>query len=233
MSKTITVYWCALDPEWLRAEEPVDIYKNFIKNSKMAEALSLGMCPGFKDYSKNYFGIKSIYDYDFTIKNNEFSSTKYDQTFFKRHISIRSLEERVFSFNQHYIFFTEEESLNMSCGILPFLEDNNITTRCVSIPGQIDIGKWFRVIDFAFILKENYNEFKIKEGEIFQYINFETDAKIKFKQFGLSGKLNLYKDAVASAKENRKSKIRDLSEYYQMMKMKKSIIEEIKSYIIE
>ena len=54
MSKTITVYWCALDPEWLRAEEPVDIYKNFIKNSKMAEALSLGMCPGFKDYSKNY-----------------------------------------------------------------------------------------------------------------------------------------------------------------------------------
>jgi hypothetical protein len=130
------------------------------------------VCPSLKDYMDNIFSIKSLYDYNFKLEKNtnQTLSNVYDQIFFDRHVIIRSQQERCFSFTQRFIFFTEDKSLTMSAGIFPFLENNNITKRCVVIPGIVDIGKWFRVLDFAFYLKNEYDTFQIEENEIFQYI---------------------------------------------------------------
>ena len=230
--KEIVVYWTCLNKEWMRSNPPVDIYKNAIKKDSYMH-IALNMCPGFKDYTKNHFGIQSIFDYEFAFNGDEFYSKDYDKQFFEKNISIRSAKDKAFSFNQYYIFFTEEKSLKFSCGIYPFLEDNNITKRCTIVPGTIDIGKWFRTIDFAFFLKEGFNEFKVKEGEIFQYVKFDTNAKIKFKQFKMTEKLLSYNDDITHSKSNRRVKMRDLSEYYSMFNMKKSIIKEIKENLIE
>lgn len=228
----VTVYWACLNNEWLRAKEPINMYKSFSRNDSSIKT-SLNMCPGFKDYMNNYFGLQSIYDYQFIIKDGKLFSQDYNEKFFNEAVSIRSLENKVFSFHQSFIFFTEEKSLEMSCGIQPFLEDGNINERCIVVPGMLDIGKWFRAIDFAFILKNNFNEFKIKEGEIFQYIKFNTNKKIKFKQFGMSAKLDFYTESIASAKDNRRPKIRQMSEYYKIFNSKKSILEEIKNNLVE
>ena len=131
------------------------------------------------------------------------------------------------------IFFTEEKTLNMSAGIFPFLENNNITKNCIVVPGTLDIGKWFRPSDFAFYLKSNHNNFKIEEDEIYQYIKFHTDEKIIFKQFQINEKLNKYLLDITSAKEFRKVKNRSLENYYSMLKHKKYIIKEIKNNLIE
>jgi hypothetical protein len=233
---SITIYWASNDREWLRATTPELIYKNFSKDIKNQEQ-NLTLCPATKNYMKNTFSIKSLYNYDFRIndfgKGKELVTDTYDQKFFDEHMQVRSIENKLFSFIQRFVFFTEEKSLLMSAGVLPFLEDNNITKRCVVIPGTFDIGKWFRQSDFAFYLKKDYDDFKIEENEIFQYIKFHTDEKIIFKQFRVNEKIQDFLNDIENAKENRKGKIRPLQEYYLMMKNKKMIIKEIKNNLLD
>jgi hypothetical protein len=230
---SITIYWSCVEDEWLRAKEPQPVYKNFIKNIKNKNT-GIELCPGIKDYTKNTFSVKSIYDYNFEIipEKKETFSNLYDQDFFNKHVSIRSIEDKLFSFSQQYVFFTEEKNLEMSANIFPYLEDNNITKNCIIVPGTVNIGQWFRVTDFVFYLKNNQNKFEIKEEEIYQYIKFNTNKKIIFKQFIINDKINKYLLDVSSARKFRETKNRQLRDYYLMLKHKKYIIKEIKSSLI-
>lgn len=230
----ITVYWACVENEWLRAQEPIAIYKNFAEKAKNIKT-GISLCPSIKVYMNNMFALKSIYDYEFTVdkETNQITSLNYDQKFFMDHCVIRSESDKIFSFHQKFIFFTEENSLKMSGGIFPFLEDNDITKRCIVIPGQFDIAKWFRPLEFAFMLKDDQDTFKIKENDSFQYLNFHTDEKIIFKQFAMNDKLREYIFYIGESKENRRTKIRNLENYYSMFKNKKRIIKEIKDNIVE
>jgi hypothetical protein len=231
---SIIVYWASTEDEWMRAKEPEPIYKNFLKNLE-DKTTSIELCPSIKDYMKNTFSLKSIYEYYFEIINNGdgVSSNLYDQKFFNKHVRVRSEKEKLFSFHQDLIFFTEEKSLKMSAGIFPFLEDNEITNRCVPIPGIFDIGKWFRLTEFAFYLKDDYSRFDIKEEDVFQYIKFHTEEKIIFKQFYANEKIMKYSEDVVKAKNYRISKTRQLQSYYSMLNNKKTIIKEIKNNLVK
>ena len=95
--KEIVVYWACLNKEWMRAKPPVDIYKNTIKKKSSLD-IALKMCPGFKDYCSNNFGIQSIFDYEFGFNGTEFYSKDYSKEFFEKNVSIRSAEDKIFSF---------------------------------------------------------------------------------------------------------------------------------------
>lgn len=227
----ITVYWASLEDEWMRMKSPEPVYSSMIKHIGK-DKTDLKSCPAVKDYLNNYFSLKSIYDYEFDIdeNNNNVLSGMYDQNFFDKHVNVRSHDLKLMSFSQYTIFFTEEKSLEVSAGIFPFLENNNITSNCSIIPGTMDIGKWFRVLDYVFFLKGN--KFKINEDEIYTYIQFHTKEKIVLKQFRFNDLLFQYMGDTDKARKNRKDKFRDLSEYYFMFKNKKKIIREIKNNLI-
>jgi len=228
-----TIYWACNENEWLRAEEPNLIYKTFIKNIEDKNT-QVELCPAIKDYTKNTFSIKSLYDYSFEILKDtgEIVSKMYDQEFFNKHVRVRSNVDKLFSFKQSYIFFTEKKSLKMSASVFPYLEDNDITKTCISVPGIFDIGKWFRATEFAFYLRDNINKFNISQDEIYQYIEFQTDDKIIFKQFMVNEKIKKYLSDIDVSKDHRKIKNRPLQEYYFMLKHKKYIIDEIKNNLI-
>lgn len=230
---SITIYWACNEDEWLRAEEPNSVYKNFIKNIKDKNTQA-EFCPAVKDYTKNTFSIKSLYDYSFEILKDtgQIVSKMHDQEFFNKHVTVRSNIDKLFSFSQSYVFFTEKKSLKMSASVFPYLEDNNITKTCIPVPGIFDIGKWFRVTEFGFYLRDNINEFKISQDEIYQYIKFQTNNKIIFKQFIINEKIKKYLLDVNVSKNYRKIKNRSLQEYYLMLKHKKYIIDEIKNNLI-
>jgi hypothetical protein len=231
---SITVYWACDEEEWMRAKEPEPIYKNFLKNIQDKNT-SINFCPSIKEYMKNIFSVKSIYEYNFEITDDQTNifTNLYNQKFVDRHVVVRSNKEKLYSFTQNFIFCTEEKSLKMSTGISPFLEDNNITKRCMPIPGTMDIGKWFRLTDFAFYLKNDYNRFEIKEEEIFQYIEFHTKEKIIFKQFYINEKIRQYLMDVTNVKNSRINKNRALENYYALFNHKKQIIKEIKNNLIQ
>ena len=232
MKRTINVFWSCLEPEWMRAEEPAAVLPEFIRNDKMSES-RIPQCPAFRNELHNVFGIKSIYDYEFSVNTatSEVSTTVYDQKFYNRHVIVRSMKERTFTFSQEIVFFTDDSSLIMSGDLLPYLEDNNITERCIVYPGQFDIGRWYRPVEFAFKLKDRYNTFKIEAGEIYQYIRFHTDNNIKFIQFRETPKLNEILKDITQIRSNKKG-IFSLDYYYERFKLKKLIMKEIKENLL-
>jgi len=234
MSSTINVYWTCIENEWMRASAPEPVSSTFYKDRKYDKTqpnINMHHCPSFNLHLENMFALRSIYSYKFGVVNGDVVSNDYDQSFFARHVNIKSIEQKLFSFQQSFIFFTDDESLKATMSLPPYFEDNDITKRCVVLPGELDIGKWFRNTDLAFYLKSGYNEFNIEEGDIYSYIKFHTDKKINFIQFKQNERLTSFLiDGIAS--KNNKKKIFSIEKYYAMFRTKKIILEEIKKNII-
>jgi hypothetical protein len=230
---TTKIYWSCLEDEWLRASEPENVYASF--HSKFSvDKSDLNshpfFCPAFKNQLSNVFSVKSIYTYNFEMQEDSVTSSLYDQTFFDKHIEVRSLESKLFGFKNWFSFFSEEESLTVSQEH-PFLEDNNITKNCITVPGQFDIAKWYRTMHYAFYLKKESKTFSVDEGEILYYLRFHTKEKVKFIQYRQSDKLNDLLDDVQNSRNFLG--IKGLDYYYKLMKIKKTVLKEIKKNIVE
>lgn len=224
----INVYWACLEDEWLRFDSPEPL-SNAIKNNPTFFK-PVQFCPAFNDSLKNVFALRSMYDYEFEIVDSKVTSSCYDQPFFDRHVFIRSIEEKCFSFLQYTIFFTDSPSLEMEL-LPPYLEDNNIAERCNVFSGKYDIGKWYRNLEFSFQLKSKHTSFKVNEGEIYSYVKFNTKEKINFIQFMPNQNIRPFLSACIQSKEN-KTTFKKLQYYYDKLKFKKLLLQEIRKNVI-
>lgn len=225
----IDIYWACLEDEWLRATEPVDIKKLHFSTDEFKET-DVIRCPATRDFLHNYYGLKTIYTYDIFFEDDHTWSTHYNQTFFQNHVIRRGKKSA--SFILQYVFFTEEESLVMSFE-QPFLEDNVINNNCILFPGQFDIGKWFRNIDFAFKLKKKVDHFSMKEDDIYSYIKFHTNEDIKFIQFRANDEIKSLRNDVIRARINQpQNQYRSLESRYDSFLTKKLILKEIKNNVL-
>lgn len=226
----IKVYWACLEQEWLRAKKPEPVYESFVKSKKFYQT-NIQYCPAFRQSLENVFQLRSIYDYNFSIVNESAFSDLYDQTFFNEHVLIRSMDEKCFSFQQYYVFITDDDSLHMTANMYPLLENNAITDNCIIFPGTYDIGRWYRNLEFGFALKNNCQKFEIRENDVYAYLKFHTDKKIDLIQYRHNEKLaELMKDCIWS--REFKLKFKKLDEFYFMFKTKKMILNEIKRNVI-
>lgn len=216
----------------MRAEEPQSAIKTFYQSKIFNEETGISKCPSFSKYYKNVFYLKSIYDYEFTIdpKTKNVASNMYNQDFYNRHVVVRDAESKMFSFSTQFIFFTEEKSLEMNLE-QPSLDYRFSLSNISVIPGTMDIGKWYRTVDWAFFLKDGYNTFKINEGDIFYQLRFITNQKINFIRFLENEELKKYRDLVEDSKKN-KNKTKSLEYYYSIFNMKSKILKEIKKNTI-
>ena len=192
----ITIYWgvnTMYIPEGLRLDPPVPIMNKFIKDwipeSEGHDGASYNKCPAFFNELINVYGIKSVYDYGIQLEGDEIStstpikmSKEIEQAFFRNHAMVRSIKGRLFSFHHALVFFTETPSLIMS-QLPAFMEDNNIVKNTICIPGQFDIGKYFRSLDFAWHFRKGCNTIEFSRKEISFYLRFHTKEKIKFQRF--------------------------------------------------
>lgn len=231
----INVYWACVEKEWMRATEPESVAKTFysleIHDEKNANT-TLNYCPSFNSYLKNLYSIKSIYDYEFFVNESGINSNLYDQKFFDNHILTRSLEKKFFSFFNRYIFFTDSEALNISAYQHPIFEQNEVSKKCMLIPGTYDIGKWFRPLEFPFILKDEFNSFSVKYEDVLYYLKFHTEEKITFKQFRVNDTLSKIIDETVLVGANKTKKFSNLSDFYSKLKIKPLILKEIKSNLL-
>lgn len=231
----INVYWACIENEWLRATAPEPVASIFYKDRKYDKNqpdVNMHHCPSFNSHMENMFALRSIYSYKFGLRDGQLGTDDYDQAFYERHVNVKSVEKKLFSFQQSFIFFTDEESLPVTMSLPPYFEDNNITDRCVVLPGELDIGKWFRNTDLAFYLKKDCNEFQIEEGEIYCYMKFHTTEKINFIQYRQTDKLNLMLLDVLRSK-NYKKKVFSIEKFYSMFRSKKMILKEIQENLVE
>lgn len=229
----INVYWSMLENEWLRATVPQDVRKTHFSTDAFQE-VSIIRCPATRDFLHNYYSLSSIYRYNIFLdaENKKAWSDLYDQNFFDNHVKVRSYNHRSLSFLIGYIFFVEEESLLMSMH-QPFLEDNIINNTCILYPGQFDIGKWFRNLDFGFRLKKSADKFVINEKDIYAYVKFHTDEDINFIQFRPSRELRDLTNDIGNARNYQPSNMyRSLEYRYESFSTKNLILQEIKKNIL-
>ena len=230
---SINVFWACIESEWMEAEEPASVYTK-IKSDKFVDKnqhfTRLDMCPAIKQRCKNTFELRSIYNYNFSVSGDEVYTDEYDEAFFKRHVTIRDINKKMFSFSTRYVFFTDNESLIVNFYEYPFLEDNNITQRCTIIPGSFDIGKWFRNTEFAFYLKPGVDTFKVEKNEVFAYFTFLTDKKINFKQFAYDEQISSFLNDGANIV--RTYRYSSLLNYYNSFKNKKRILSYINKNLV-
>ena len=215
----ITIYWGVnthYSPEGIRAEAPIPILQK-ISHERIPKDSGLGQqynrCPAFTDELTNLYGIKSYYDYTLQFGENAVSSPDHGQEFFDKHFVIRSLEGNLFGFHENFHFFTEEPSLEMSL-LPPYFEDNSIANNTITIPGKVDIGKYFRAMSYAFLLKQNCDEIRFNRKEIMMYFKFHTTEKIKFKRFLFTKELNMNDALMMSAKDFKYDIATKLKYYY-------------------
>jgi hypothetical protein len=226
-----------LNEEWLRAEKPEPVirnatlsYKSLASNDSISRMLK---CPAVTDELKNLFSLKSLYDYSIDIlPDSDVVSKDYNQKFFDEHVIVRDAKAKFISFTQSYIFFTDSKSLEMTCLIPPFLEDNQISQDVIMFPGKFDIGKWFRPIDFSFFLKKDKNQFNINENDIYTYIRFHTKERINFIKFTPTEKIYKYSNSCIRSNSGRRVGTHKLSEYYSKFSIKNKILKEIKENLI-
>lgn len=234
MIVSVNVYWSFIDQEWMRVVKPESVRKSFYEKRFHEESphTSYHKCPFVFDHLENIYSLHSPYDYSFKIEGSEISTSLYSQEFFNRHVVVRSVKNKLFSFYLPFVFFTEEKSLEMNLRY-PYMENNNITQRCSTFEGTIDIGKYFRNLDFTFFIKDPFEEFIINQGEIFEYVKFNTKEKIIFKKFIPTDKIKMYLDSVSDAKNNQKFSFRSPSFYYDKFSIKKAVLKEIKNNLVD
>ena len=228
-----TIYWGANtchSLEGIRADAPISILQKLFHEripKNLVGEVDYNRCPALVDELINVYGVKSYYDYTLRFGKDGVSSPDYDQEFFDRHIITKS--SNLFFYRIIFAFFTEEPSLEMS--LLPaYMEDNSVVNNTIMLPGKIDIGKYFRGLEFAFHVKQNCNEIIFNRKEICYYIKFHTKKKLKFKQFLWTPELEEMGLLMMAAKRN-KYDFMNLDYYYNIFdrfNFKKKMLKNIK-----
>ena len=223
----------------LNFSEPQNLYDTQILNEKIEGDpfdVDFRLCPSVKDLTKKIYTLKFPYDYTIDIerKINYVSSRMYDQNFFDQYVQLRSIESGLISFRLYYIFFSEEEVEAQTSGA--YFSNNSFTNNTRIIPGKLNIGKWFRPLDCAFLINEGVNELVTNKGDDYCYVNFLTNEDITLKRFHMTDTLNKILAQNIDAKTYMKKRFRPLGYWYDhflQSKQKSLILKEIKENLME
>jgi hypothetical protein len=200
--KPITVYWSPAfnidqnDNDWsLLYLKPKSLYKE-IQETRIdsAPAGNLLACPAFSNKYKNTYVFRSSqpchYEYDY--ENNKHSINTLEP----RSYRIWSSREQSFSFGPMFGFafyniFFADEPLTASF-TPPYYHEPKYTKHGSVIPGEFDIGQWFRPFNAEIQAWNNKGQIIIEEEEPLFYVEFKTNRPIIFKQFLLNDQLAKY-----------------------------------------
>jgi len=212
------VYWShPLAEHHLKFQNILNNVKHFnVPNTEPnASKINFIKCPFFNSFARKTFNILAPFDYSLISENGELKSFHYDQNFFNNNIFVRSNELKLFSFGiMSFLFFTKQNCI-LTCD-KSYFSNNDFSISTHVIPGQLNISKWFRAIDLAFIIKNNNQLINIKKGDpLFSVnFNFNNNNKIIFKRFKFTDKLRYYSDYKKVMNPLIKPKLNQLTDFF-------------------
>ena len=138
-------------------------------------------CPAFTEALKNTYLIRSVIDYELTLKNNRVFSTIGNQSFFDDWVSVRDTVEGACSFYAPKITFFAEKPLDIELRPANY-HYNGFTNNATIIEGRYDIGRHFRPLEAPFIFKQT-KQVIMSRGDPLYYVKFCTKQKVKLVPF--------------------------------------------------
>ena len=200
--KPITVYWAndydliddssRDDLDWtLLFPLPKTLLHMVGENSSSSNSSYLA-CPAFYNkYKKVYVfsvGMDASYRYDYTEGKMEFEATSYRWIpFDNRHKpTMNSLP--LVNLATGWFFFADEPL--DAYFTPPIFHKPEYFKYGTIMPGEYNIGNWFRRYNSEFQMWDNKGIFEIKENEPLFYVEFKTDRPIILKRFNMNKQLD-------------------------------------------
>lgn len=213
--------------------EPLTVSNVLSEIETSSQKNNFRICPSFKDHLKNTYALKFPIDLDLEFNELGLSST-LDQRVLEDFVSVRNFTpfQKFIGFSVRYIFFSEVP-IRMSL-THPYMSNTQFSNETKVIPGEFDIGKWFRNTDLAFSMTASH--LSIKRGDDASYVKFLTDESIELIKFEFTPELNRIQGDLLSSKMNLLGRSPKLSYYYEIFKnsrYRSRILKEIKSNILE
>jgi hypothetical protein len=241
----ITVYWSPhysanlLTNDWsLLYPKPKTLFSDLYKEKeKENTSRSFFTCPSFSNKSKKTLvfqnSCNSSHEYDFT--NNK----EYIKPISEHHLQLEKVRPATLSigptlnYSLSYIFFAEESVETYF--IPPMFHEPKYLKYAAPIPGQFDIGNWFRPYNFEVQLWKNKGEIHLEENEPIFYVDFQTDRPIILKRFNITERLMLYSSEMSNSGSIFKFGESLFKKYtrFNSVGYKEKILTEIKKNLIE
>ena len=227
-----TVDWNFLYPS------PKTLFSELTQERKnVKDTFSYFLCPAVSSKFKKILVFRSA-----TKNSYEYGT---DETGFyiiptiEPYININKIREEAlknkptFMASLSYLFFADD-SVEVSF-TPPYFHEPKHTKYGACVPGEFNIGKWFRPFNFEIQTWSNRGEFHLEKNEPLFYAEFKTNRPILFHRFVMTPKLQKYK--LANIKSfNIFGQFQTLQEKYEKFKQvgfREKILTEIKKNLIE
>jgi hypothetical protein len=133
-------------------------------------------------------------------------------------------------YNLQHIFFAEEPVLMRLTS--PWFHKAPHMQYGSLIPGNYDIGRWFRPINFEYNLWDGGTKLSIEAGEPLAYVEFGTDRKIVLKRFEATEKLHTIGAEVIHARSKKWKTLGSRYELFDRSPLRKIILKEISGNLL-
>lgn len=246
MNKEINIYWAPVlthtftDIEDLSFlyPKPETLFQNLSKNKIPADSpVSYFRCPAISNKMKHTFVFKNTmdfsYKYDFTDNKKEIVQTS-DMA-----IGMGILRDQQLTTGPNiavhleWIFFSDEEVDAFFTP--PYFHEPKYTKYASIIPGEFNIGNWFRPYVMEVQAWNNSGELKFENNEPLFYLELKTDKKINLKRFEYNKTLHGYAKSCMNTTLHFGSNQGLFSRYtrFKEVGMREKILTEIKKNLIE
>lgn len=189
--KPIVVYWSpyvddASEPDWsFLYPKPTTLFKDHFKNKDPESTNHLFMCPASATKMKKTIVFNSPmsfgYNYDFSGDKQELSISGRTGLLMYQARPRMLTSGPNFKIGLGYSFFASE-SLEVSF-TSPFFHKTKYMESCSTIPGNFDIGNWYRPYSIEIQTWSDKGNIEFVEGEPLFYAEFKTDRPVIIKRY--------------------------------------------------
>lgn len=244
--KPINVYWSPnMRTGWgshqnqsFLFNKPISLFSDLVAHKEpIGEMNSITSCPAIKNKAKKTLLFKNTISCSF---NYDFRDGKKEVTANEEHRLIPNvIRDATLNYGPNIEFglgFTvfADEPLEAFFSA-PYFHKPGYTKYGTPIPGQYDIGQWFRTFFFEVQMWNQHGEFILEEDEPLYYVEFNTDRPILVHMFNTSFMLAQYSQAAPAATHifGLGQTLKQRYDRFKSVGMREKILTEIKNNLID
>lgn len=193
MKRYVEVYWCPFfvdnvkDVEQFIAlellmQEPKPVINKLFVERKDAKYLE---CPAVTDSLKNVFVVEAPFDLVYTLdkETGAAKTDRFGQNFFEKFTLLRSHQTRpeypaLITLPPRFLCYSKEQVIAQVMDV-PVLQSETARNTKI-IPGQYDISKWVRSLDWSFELSVG-DTVTMRKGDPLFAVKFNTLGNVPVK----------------------------------------------------
>lgn len=242
MSDSITIYWSDelnnpnVTPMLMYPLGEKALASMDLPDPKEFPDASIKRCPGFMNYYRNCFVIRSPIDIRINFEEGEYrwETSISDQGAIDDLVQVRDASGMMTLGFFLHVFADQEVNAEQ---IHPVFMEGEYVQKCDTICGHFDISQWFRPLQPAMRLRnvKGPESVDIKRGDPLYLVRLNTEKKLVLKKFRPNAEIKEIAGQISAVKNSTYRFYTSLTNYYKVFKMRKirqRLIDEIEKNII-